>query len=173
MTLCALVMAATTLTGASRNAQTNASQASAQEDYVQSQKTTVQTSNQETSQEWQEKENVGVYIPLDYDYLTGNPKRYDLNAKCIYRIKVMEGDTISKYVRMEEWPESSPPSDSLIGVIYTALNGKKADINTLIDYVILEDVDGDGKILGREGERILAPEVVKLVIQNVYNGDKK
>jgi hypothetical protein len=139
-----------------------------------SQSQKAQATNQDISDHFQEKEGVGIQIPLYYDQLTGNEKTYMLNAKQVYKMKVATGDTISKYVRMEQWPSTNPASDSLIGVIYTALNGRNADINVLRDEVILEDVDGDGKIFGRPvEERILAPEVVNLIRKNVYNGDDK
>ena len=134
---------------------------------------------QQSEVQAEDDDNVDVLIPLYYDQLTGDQKMYLLNAKRIYKVKIMEGDTITKYVKGEDWPDHIPLSDSLIGVIFTALNGKNANINMLIagQHILLEDMAGDGVgdglILGREGERVPATEVEKIIAKNVYNGRKK
>ena len=127
------------------------------------------------SDEEQEKKNIGTYFPLYYDQLTNEPKLFLLNVDRVYRIKIMKGDSVYKWSTNEDWPNDPPQSDSLVGVIFSALNGKDANVSSLIEGqdMLFLDVDDDGSVMKRKGELVPLEEALSIIRKNVYNNGEK
>jgi hypothetical protein len=145
------------------------------DDTVNPQEQTRQLEDLMTSEECIKKYGTATYFPLHYDQLTKKPKTFWLNINDVYKVKIEKRDSVSRWVEKEEWPEEIQ-SDSLIGVIYTALNGKSADINNLPEnkYMLFLSIDGDENVMGRKGESVPIEETLKIVNKNVYgNGQNK
>jgi len=121
--------------------------------------------------EEQKNSEVATYFPLYYDQLTNSPKIFPLNASNVYRLKIMKGDSVYKWATNESWPEEPPQSDSLIGLIHTALNGRKANVNNLPDNkdLLFLDMDRDGLVMGRKGARVPVEEALSIIRKNVYS----
>jgi hypothetical protein len=125
--------------------------------------------------EEQKQESTATFFPLYYDQLTSHPKIYSISVDNIYRLKIMKGDSVYKWATNEEWPDEPPQSDSLIGAIFTALNGKDANVSNLIEGkdMLFLDVDRDGLVMKRKGELVPLEEALSIIYKNVYNNGGK